>query len=288
MAAAPERPRILVVDDAVVVRGLFGRWIEADGRFQMLPTCSDGQAAILAAKKHKPNVIVLDLEMPVMDGITALPELLAACPDAAVMIASTLTRHNARLTLRCLELGATEILPKPDTNRDLTLSQSFREEFIAKIAALSGAKVNARHAITSTKSASELVRDHAVQASAVSARSGSRISSSLSSYVSQVPRYLVIGASTGGPRAVSQMLSDMKTVLPQLTTLVVQHMPPMFTASFAEQMTNQLGMSVREPADGERLVQGGIYIAPGGRHMGVSRSNGHPVMTVTDGAPVKF
>lgn len=288
---ATERPRILVVDDAVVVRGLFGRWIEADGRFQMLPTCADGQAAIVAAKKHKPDVIVLDLEMPVMDGMTALPELLAACSGAAVMIASTLTRNNARLSMRCLALGAAEILPKPDTNRDLTLSQSFREEFITKIAALSGVKAKAireNGLSASTWPGRASGKMPATEMMAPAARSGTRISANLSSHVSQVPRYLVIGASTGGPRAVAQVLGDMKSVLPQLTTLIVQHMPPMFTASFAEQISTQLGMSVREPADGERSVKGGIYIAPGGRHMGVSRVNGHPVLRVTDGPPVKF
>jgi two-component system, chemotaxis family, protein-glutamate methylesterase/glutaminase len=281
-----QRPRVLIIDDAVVVRGLFGRWIEADGRFQMLPTCSDGQAGIAAAKRHKPDVIVLDLEMPVMDGMTALPQLLAACPDAAVMIASTLTRSNAQLSMRCLALGATEILPKPDTNRDLTLSQSFREEFIGKIAALSGARARAARPDdpASTRKPGAVAR--AVQDSLP--KRSTRISASLASHVTQVPRYLVIGASTGGPRAVAQVLNDLKSVLPQLTTLIVQHMPPMFTSSFAEQISGQLGMPMREATDGEKPVQGGIYIAPGGRHMGLTRANGQPVLRVTDGPPVKF
>ena len=236
-------------------------------------------------------MIVLDLEMPVMDGVTALPELLAACPGAAVMIASTLTRNNARLSMRCLALGAVEILPKPDTNRDLTLSQSFREEFITKIAALSRVKAKAvRKSGLSAGiwpgQASGKIPGNAARA--LVAQPGTRISASLSSHVSQAPRYLVIGASTGGPRAIAQVLGDIKSVLPHLTTLIVQHMPPMFTASFAEQVSSQLGMPVREPANGERAVKGGIYIAPGGRHMGVSRANGQAVLRVTDGPPVKF
>jgi two-component system chemotaxis response regulator CheB len=300
-AAETRRPRVLIVDDAVVVRGLFGRWIEADGRFEVLPTCADGQSAIAAAKKHRPQVIVLDLEMPVMDGMTALPEIIAASPESAVLIASTLTRRNAKLSMRCLALGAAEVLPKPDSNRDLTLSTSFREEFIAKIAGLAGAQVNALrpghppahapanaparapagpHAPTPAAGASTPLRAPVIREL--------RPSQSLAGHVQQLPRYIVIGASTGGPRAVAQVLSDIKTVLPHVATLIVQHMPPMFTASFAEQMQAQIGMPVREPTDGERIQQGAVYIAPGGRHMGVVRENSQPVIRISDGPPVKF
>jgi two-component system chemotaxis response regulator CheB len=292
--AETRRPRVLIVDDAVVVRGLFGRWIEADGRFEVLPTCADGQSAIAAAKKHRPQVIVLDLEMPVMDGMTALPEIIAASPDSAVLIASTLTRRNAKLSMRCLALGAAEVLPKPDSNRDLTLSTSFREEFIAKIAGLAGAQVNALRPAraptpaqppTSPSAQAATPRAPAMRAPAIREL---RPSQSLAGHVSQLPRYIVIGASTGGPRAVAQVLSDIKTVLPHVATLIVQHMPPMFTASFAEQMQAQIGMPVREPADGERIQQGAVYIAPGGRHMGVVRENGQPAIRISDGPPVKF
>jgi two-component system chemotaxis response regulator CheB len=288
-AAETRRPRVLIVDDAVVVRGLFGRWIEADGRFEVLPTCADGQSAIAAARKHRPQVIVLDLEMPVMDGMTALPEIIAASPESAVLIASTLTRRNAKLSMRCLALGAAEVLPKPDSNRDLTLSTSFREEFIAKIAGLAGAQVNALRPARAPASAHTPSSSSAMPASPrAPVIRELRPSQSLAGHVSQLPRYIVIGASTGGPRAVAQVLSDIKTVLPHVATLIVQHMPPMFTASFAEQMQAQIGMPVREPVDGERIQQGAVYIAPGGRHMGVVRENSQPVIRINDGPPVKF
>jgi two-component system chemotaxis response regulator CheB len=287
--AENRRPRVLIVDDAVVVRGLFGRWIEADGRFEVLPTCADGQSAIAAAKKHRPQVIVLDLEMPVMDGMTALPEIIAASPESAVLIASTLTRRNAKLSMRCLALGAAEVLPKPDSNRDLTLSTSFREEFIAKIAGLAGAQVNALRPARAPAPAQTPSPSPTVSATPrAPVIRELRPSQSLAGHVSQLPRYIVIGASTGGPRAVAQVLSDIKSVLPHVATLIVQHMPPMFTASFAEQMQAQIGMPVREPADGERIQQGGVYIAPGGRHMGVVRENSQPVIRISDGPPVKF
>lgn len=297
---AAQRPRILVVDDSVVVRGLFGRWIELDGRFQMLPTCANGEAAVVAAARHRPKVIVLDLEMPVMDGITALPGLLEACPDAAIMIASTLTRHNAKLAMRCLALGATEILPKPDTNRDLTMSQSFREEFMAKIAALSGARTGqARQPVPRPQPFQRPQpvghitprpggKAHVPVPRACADRGTTRVSGQLASHVTRTTRYVVIGASTGGPRAVAQVLHDMKSVLPHVTTLIVQHMPPIFTASFAEQMSLQLGLPVREPVDGEGLETGTVFVAPGGRHMGLKRARGTLSISLDDGPPVRF
>jgi two-component system chemotaxis response regulator CheB len=274
--AAMARPRVLVVDDAAVVRGLFGRWIEADGRFELAPSCGDGRAAIDAARRYRPQVIVLDLEMPVMDGLTALPEILAASPDSAVLIASTLTKRNAQLSMRCLALGATDVVPKPDSGRDLTLSQSFRVEFIGKIAALSQAQVRPKAAAP------------VAVAGAAAVPAQPRPSADLARLVTQMPRYLLIGASTGGPRAVSRMLGDLAPALPRLATLIVQHMPPMFTASFAEQMGAQVGCPAREPYDGERLTAGTIYVAPGGRHMGLARVGGHPAIRISDDAPVKF
>lgn len=103
-----------------------------------------------------------------------------------------------------------------------------------------------------------------------------------------MPRYLMIGASTGGPRAVTKVLGDIGPALQDLTTLIVQHMPPVFTASFAEQVAAQIGVPTREPYDGERLSRGTIYVAPGGRHLGIERKLGHIVASISDAAPVRF
>lgn len=275
-STALQKPRVLIADDAVVARGLFGRWIEADGRFELLPSCSDGKSAIEAARRYRPQVIVLDIEMPVMDGLSALPEILAVSPDSAVLIASTLTRRNAQISMRCLALGAADIVPKPDSARDLTISQAFRDEFVGKVAALSQARVRPQAAAPSRLVPRADVAEPP------------RTQADLATLVHQTPRYLVLGASTGGPRALTRVLTDLAPILPKVSTLIVQHMPPMFTASFAEQIASQVGSPAREPFDGERMAPGLIYVAPGGRHMGVSRSNGHPVIRITDGPPVKF
>ena len=106
--------------------------------------------------------------------------------------------------------------------------------------------------------------------------------------VSTLPRYLIVGASTGGPRAVAKVLHDLGDGLRDVTTAIVQHMPPLFTASFAEQMAAETGFPAREPHDGERMVPGTIYIAPGGRHLGIDRRLGHIVARVSDDPPVRF
>ena len=206
--------------------------------------------------------------------MAALPEILARSPNSAVLIASTLTRRNARLSLRCLAMGAVDVLSKPDSNRDLTISLDFRREFIGRVQALAHAQ--------STPQA------HPKDARLPAAEETSGLVTNLAPYTSIRPRYLLIGASTGGPQAVSRVLADIGPALQQVTTLVVQHMPAVFTASFADQIGSLTGRVSREPDHHERLCQGNIYIAPGGRHLGMARHLGHMVARIDDGAPVRY
>jgi two-component system chemotaxis response regulator CheB len=272
-ATAPKR--VLIVDDSVVVRGLFSRWIGEHPGLAVAGIAADGRAAIEAAGRLKPDLIVLDLDMPEIDGLAALPEILALSPDSVVLIASSLTRRNARLSLRCLSLGAVDVLPKPEGNRDLTLSLDFRRELVAKLLALSEAKPRPS-------------QTRAIPGGMPAARRASGLVPDLAPYSTVVPRYLLIGASTGGPRAVSRVLGDIGANLAHLTTLVVQHMPAVFTASFADQIASHTGRAAREPLDGEQLLPGTIYVAPGGHHLGLSRQAGHLAARIDDGAPVRF
>lgn len=266
--------RVLIVDDSVVVRGLFSRWISEHPGLTVAGIAADGRAAIEAAGRLKPDLIILDLDMPEIDGLAALPDILLRSPGSIVLVASSLTRRNARLSLRCLSLGAVDVLPKPEGNRDLTVSVEFRRELIAKLIALGDAKPRSGPALPAQ--------------TLLPSRVAPGLVTNLAPYTSVTPRYLLIGASTGGPRAVSRLLGDLGPVLGQLTTLVVQHMPPVFTASFADQIASHTGHPAREPLDGEQLVSGSIYIAPGGRHLGIERRLGHPVARIDDGPPVKF
>lgn len=263
---------VVIADDSVVVRGLFARWLGESGRFQVVGVAGDGEAAIEHAQRHHPDIMVLDLDMPVLDGVEALPRIIRQSPRTAVLLTTTLTERNAQLALQCMSMGAVDVLPKPDSRSGLTMSLGFRTELLGKLGSI--AQSRSRHG------------DVAVEASqGVMVASGTV---DLRPQVSVMPRYLLIGASTGGPRAVARVLGDLGTAAASLVILVVQHMPPLFTASFADQVAAQLGLPAREPHDGERLARGTIYIAPGGRHLGIDRRLGHIVASVSDGPPVNF
>jgi two-component system chemotaxis response regulator CheB len=271
---AGARPSTVVIaDDSMVVRGLFTRWLGESGRFHVVGVAGDGEAAIEHAERHHPDIMVLDLDMPVLDGLGALPKIVKRSPRTAVLLTTTLTERNAQLALQCMSMGAADILPKPDSRNGLTLSLDFRSELLGKLGSI--AQTRLRHGDITI-----------ADANPGASPPGRAVD--LRPLISAMPRYLVIGASTGGPRAVARVLSDLGEAAASLVTLVVQHMPPLFTASFAEQIAAQLGLPAREPYDGERLARGTIYVAPGGRHLGIERKLGHIVASISDGPPVHF
>src|SRR5882672_7319545 len=135
-ASGQEAIRVMVVDDAVVVRGLLARWIEAEAGLRLVASLRSGREAIKQFERTNPDVVILDIDMPEIDGITALPLLLAKKRDLVVIMASTLTRRNAEISLRALALGAADYIPKPDTTRELTTSPPSRRELTEKFRAL--------------------------------------------------------------------------------------------------------------------------------------------------------
>jgi len=270
-SGAHRHKTVVIADDSVVVRGLFARWLGESGQFHVVAVAGDGETAVAHAGRFKPDVMVLDLDMPGVDGAAALPQILRESPKTGVLLATTLTERNTRIALECITKGAMDVLSKPDSRSGMTLSLDFRSEFLLKLGNI---------AQTQTKPGAlppELDLDYTPTGPI-----------SLRPLVSVMPRYLVIGASTGGPRAVAKVLFDIGEGLQDLTTLVVQHMPPLFTASFAEQVANYIGVPAREPFDGERLARGTIYVAPGGRHLGIDRKLGHIVASISDAPPVRF
>lgn len=262
---------VVIADDSVVVRGLFARWLGESGQFHLVAVAGDGETAVAHAGRFKPDVMVLDLDMPGVDGATAQPQILKESPHTGVLLATTLNERNTRIALECMTKGAMDVVSKPDSRSGLTLSLDFRSEFLLKLGNVAQARLRP----------GALPFEHEVDFAPAAP-------TSLRQFVSTVPRYLVIGASTGGPRAVARVLFDIGDALHDLTTVVVQHMPPVFTASFAEQIASYIGIPAREPFDGERLVRGTIYIAPGGRHLGIDRRLGHITAAIGDGPPVRF
>src|SRR6516162_5481731 len=135
-APASDVIRVMIVDDAIVVRGLLVRWIEAEAGLQVVASLRGGREAIEQLERADPDVVVLDIDMPDIDGITALPRLLEKKRDLVVIMASTLTRRNAEISLRALSLGAADYIPKPETTREITGSAAFRRELIEKVRTL--------------------------------------------------------------------------------------------------------------------------------------------------------
>src|SRR6266496_117944 len=135
-ASAQDPIRVMVVDDAVVVRGLVSRWVDEEPGLKIVASLRSGREAVDQLLRHNPDVVVLDIEMPDLDGLSALPLLLEKKRDLVVIMASTLTRRNAEVSLKALSLGAADYIPKPESNRGITTSLSFRRELIEKIVEL--------------------------------------------------------------------------------------------------------------------------------------------------------
>ena len=284
-SAAPIR--VLIADDSAVVRGLVARWI-AEAGFELAGTASNGRIALEMMAKHDPDVVLLDIEMPELDGTTALPRMLAMSPNLQVVMMSTLTTRNADISLKCLALGAVDYIAKPESNRGVTTSETFRVELIERVRVFGAARARARRPSAGTAQAPA----HAAPALAPAApmpRPATPFTLRPKVRNRTQPRALLIGSSTGGPRAVGEMLEGIgAAALRRVPVLIVQHMPPIFTAVFAEHLSTRTGLRAAEGKADERLEAGRIYVAPGGRHMGLVAGPNGPMIQLTDGPPVNF
>ena len=286
-ATASRRIRVMLVDDAVVVRGLFARWVESEPDLEVVATLRTGREAVDQLERVDPDVVVLDVDMPELDGIAALPLLLEKKRDLVVIMASTLTRRNAEISLRALSLGAADYIPKPGSNREVTASTAFRRDLIEKIRQLG---MRAKR----LRSSAEPARPHHEPKPAPSIVPSSPAEDvepprpSLRPMPLTPPRVLLIGSSTGGPQALNALVANIDAVLQRAPVLITQHMPPTFTAVLAEHLGRIAKRPVREAVDGEEITAGVIYLAPGGKHMTVAKRDNIPVIAIEDGPLVNF
>ncbi len=284
----------MVADDAAVVRSLLSRWIgEAEG-LKLVAAVRNGREAVERLEEANPDVVVLDVEMPDLDGISTLPLLLQKKRDLAVIMASALTRDNAEVTLRALSLGAADYIPKPEAEGGVMTSPAFKRELIDKVRAL-GVRRRARSVAIQPRRpfAGPATRrlGAAIQRVGkwrVPPGAGRTSAIPLREFPAVTPRVLLIGASTGGPQALTRLVSRLDPVIDSAPVLITQHMPATFTNILAEHLARACGRPVREAQDGEPVVAGAIYIAPGGRHMRAARRNGTAVIVLDDGPPVHF
>jgi two-component system chemotaxis response regulator CheB len=278
--ARQEPLRVMVVDDSVVIRGLIARWIGSEPDMVVAASLRTGLDAVNQIERVNPDVAVLDIEMPELDGISALPLLLAKKRDLIIIMASTLTRRNAEISFKALSLGASDYIPKPESTREPAAAEIFRHDLIQKIRHL-GAKVR-RAATTSPPLAPREPLPRQPLAPVAQPQLMRR------AFSTQAPRALLIGSSTGGPQALMTLVTDLGPVIDRFPVLITQHMPPTFTTILAEHLARSSHRPAHEAVDGEIVKAGQIYLAQGGRHMRVARHGTDVVIALDDGPPVNF
>lgn len=246
--------KVLVVDDSALIRSLLAEIIKQAPELELVGAAPDAYVAKDMVKELNPDVITLDIEMPKVDGLTFLDRLMKARPTPVLMI-STLTEQGADATIRSLELGAIDFIPKPKLNVAKGLSE-YQQEIVSKI------KVAAK---SKPKKRSEgLSRAKAIPLS-----------------YKGTETIVGIGASTGGTEAIRQVLQQLSPAFP--ATVITQHMPPTFTKSFAARLDSLCDMRVKEAEDGERILPGSAYIAPGDKHLTIVKSGADYRIRLDDG-----
>lgn len=282
-ASRNEPLRVMVVDDSVVIRGLIARWIEAEPDMVVAASLRTGRDAVNQVERVDPDVAVLDIEMPDLDGISALPLLLAKKRNLVVIMASTLTRRNAEVSLKALSLGASDYIPKPESTREKDAAEIFRRDLIEKIRHL-----GARRRRSSVTVASPPLAPAADHGRETHVRPAVQPQPVLRPFGTVAPRALLIGSSTGGPQALISLITDLGPVIDRVPVLITQHMPPTFTTILAEHLARASRRPAHEGVDGETVKAGQVYLAPGGRHMRVARQRSATVIALDDGTPVNF
>ena len=317
--------RVMVVDDSAIIRGFLCRYLSEDPDIEVVTTANNGAVALRQIEKHDLEAIVLDIEMPEMDGMTALPKLIEKVPDIKVVMASTLTRKNAEVSLRALQMGAVDYVPKPETARSVNANIDFRRELVEKVKAWAGRRrskrgealpVSAKSTAGGASAAKERVsfakpetkakpsgfvaapsrpkptpvvtRSAKPEPAAAPQSGGTAFTLRKQIGLQKKPQVLLVGSSTGGPQALMKFLGQFKDKQPAVPILITQHMPATFTAILADHLGQTTGWPSQEAVDGLNLIGGNIYVAPGGKHMEVTEEDGKKIIRLTDDPPENF
>ncbi|HHK74740.1 MAG TPA: chemotaxis response regulator protein-glutamate methylesterase [Rhizobiales bacterium] len=274
----------MIVDDSVVIRGLLSRWLKESPGIEVAAACRNGKVAVEQVERIDPDIVVLDIEMPEMDGMTALPLLLEKKPGLKVIMASTLTKRNAGISLKALSLGAVDYIPKPEGNHGVTTSMDFRRDLIAKITAIG----QARSRLAPKPALARPAKPAAMRKTGAVSLHEADATVKLVPFSSVKPAVLAIGSSTGGPQALTRLFTAISPALDRVPTVVTQHMPATFTAILADNLAAATRRSCKEAEDGEVLRAGVIYVAPGGKHLILKKEAGSVSARLDDGPPVNF
>jgi two-component system chemotaxis response regulator CheB len=268
---AAKKIRVLVVDDSALVRQILVEVLNGAPDVEVVGTASDPFMARDRIKELNPDVLTLDVEMPRMDGLTFLANLMRLRPMPVVMV-SSLTEQGADTTLKALELGAIDFVSKPKIDLAGTLAD-FGDEILAKIRIAAGARVMAR----STPAAVPRIAPKFSADAVIPANTSGRM-------LRTTDRIIAIGASTGGTEAIREVLMGLPADCPAI--VIAQHIPEAFSLPFTRRMDSLAAMSVVEPSDGQYIMAGHVYIAPGGRHLLVERDGARYRCRLNNGPPV--
>ena len=278
--------KVLIVDDSALIRKMLTSILESDPAIEVVGTASDPYAAREKIKKLKPDMITLDVEMPKMDGVTFLRNLMRLHPMPVLMV-SSLTEQGADITLQALEAGAVDFVTKPKVDLANTF-EDYGEEILEKVKVVARANVKqvisrpssegAKH-VLGKPGAGESADDRAVPekftTDAVLAKSSGK------RHFQTTDKIIAIGASTGGTEAIRVVLEKLPPGTPGV--VIVQHIPAAFSRPFAERMNNCSAMNVMEAVDGQQIIPGHVYIAPGDQHLMVVRDGARYVCRLNDG-----
>jgi two-component system chemotaxis response regulator CheB len=265
--------KLLIVDDSALVRKLLTEMLSKASDIEIVGTAADPFAARERIKQLNPDVITLDVEMPRMDGITFLENLMRLRPMPVVMV-SSLTQAGADVTLRALELGAVDFVTKPKIDVAGSLAD-YADELIAKVRIAAVARVNPRG--SAPRPALMQVNERHTADAVLPASSGRRV-------LRTTDRIIAIGASTGGTEAIREVLAELPPDAPAI--VISQHIPAAFSKPFAERMNRSSAMAVCEAQDGQYILPGHVYIAPGDRHLLVERDGARYRCRLNDGPHV--
>ena len=266
--------KVLIVDDSALVRRILTELLSADPEVEVVGAASDAYMARDKIKALNPDVITLDVEMPKMDGVTFLRNLMRLRPMPVVMV-SSLTEHGAEITLDALSVGAVDYLPKPKIDLAATLGD-YAEELCTKIKAAARARVRRYSADAPAANLSQVPPRYSADAILPK--------SSPPRQFRTTDRIIAIGASTGGTEAIREVLVQLPADTPGI--VIAQHIPKAFSTPFAKRMNACCQMTVYEAEDGQQVLPGHVYIAPGDRHLLLVRDGARYVCKLDDGQPV--
>lgn len=264
--SAARRIKVMVVDDSVIIRTVITRLLKQNPDMEVVASAVDGKNAVETVRQASPDIILLDIEMPVMDGITAIPLLLKEKPGVKIVMCSTLSARGAEISIRALALGAAECLLKPAPDA-VGAADEFQKNLVNLIRGLGSASIRPDFGVPGTQAAKKPISLHP----------GKHV---------LPPRIIAIGSSTGGPQALISVLKGMEKF--PVPIVITQHMPKNFTAYLAQNIERSCKIPCFEGADGMVIKNGCAYVAPGGYHMTLNKEGADVVIRINEEPPENF